>query len=170
MKIYKLEYYSALKNEVTKLAGKWIDFEYISYNLRKKKNFMFSFICGIQPIIYVTWAYMWVKYNAGKRVRKADSKGWGRTERRCWTWVTQDIRLGSHSPPAREHSVLVVDYVYKHKLQWKCKPQGDAPQRQNGLATRTSLKCTGTESGKLWSVIFILFTRLFIVKLIQFLY
>lgn len=54
MKIYKLEYYSALKNEVTKLAGKWIDFEYISYNLRKKKNFMFSFIGGIQPIIYVT--------------------------------------------------------------------------------------------------------------------
>lgn len=37
MKIYKLEYYSALKNEVTKFVGKWIDYEYISYNLRKKK-------------------------------------------------------------------------------------------------------------------------------------
>lgn len=38
MKIYKLEYYSALKNEVTKSVGKWIDFEYISYNLREKKT------------------------------------------------------------------------------------------------------------------------------------
>jgi hypothetical protein len=49
--LYKMEFYSATKNQILSFAGKWIELENIILTkvsqAQKGKNCMFSFICGL---------------------------------------------------------------------------------------------------------------------------